>query len=261
MGHVSTAALLVSLVVAGPATAARRCLTPDAPPPEGLEALAGIENRFGKDTVLGGYFTNLLRDSGVSLCLDPESGECRGYYVPEANAIALRPGLPADEMALIVLHELRHLDQHARGYGPSAEYAMAENARQMFALEADAQAVGALFAWQRRAEDPGLWDAYLGFPRYRDIAVAFEASKEGGADDLAATRDAFRAWYHSDWRRRTYYLASCSAYLDLVDAEHLLPSYEPLPEGYFDGLCRLPDGRDYGCADTDEIGLVGVPRR
>ena len=48
----------------------------------------------------------------------------------------------------------------------------------------------------------------------------------------------------SDWRCETYYLASCSAYLDHVNTDNLLPSYARLPDDHRDGLRRLPDGRN-----------------
>lgn len=44
-----------------------------------------------------------------------------------------------------------------------------------------------------------------------------------------------------------YALAICSNYLDMLDLENLLPGKLKLSEEFADSLCRMPDGRLYGC--------------
>lgn len=185
---------------------------------------------------------------GTSICIDDRAIEARGYFDVDANYIALGSELSDDQMLVILIHELRHLDQLAKGYLPGTDHAMAEAARFTFAMEADAQAIVALFAWQmREAGEPGPWNILLGFPRYTDIAEAFAETATETGDPALATGAAFDQWYASDWRRERYFTAAISDHLERLEASKALPSYHLLPEGYFDALCHLPDGGAYPC--------------
>jgi hypothetical protein len=72
-----------------------------------------------------------------------------------------------------------------------------------------------------------------------------------------ATRAAFARWYDSDWRRESYYLSACGQYLDQLDETHAIEGRDRLPADFFDTLCLLPDGTNYGCHLTDAIAQTG----
>ena len=119
-------------------------------------------------------------------------------------------------------------------------------------MEADANAIMLLVAWQaREAGDGMLWSALAGWERTGDIAAAFAARMEAsGAPDQAAAA-AFAAWYRSDKRQEAYFVSSCMAYLDDRDRLHALPGYDRVAEGYFATLCRMPDGTPYPCTEPE----------
>jgi hypothetical protein len=238
---------------------AARCLDPErgAGPPE----LVGLRARLVQDPVLDGYFERLLDESGVRLCLGEAMVECRGYFEPDRNLIAIRPGLDPVDMLLVAVHELRHVDQALRGFSPTTDFSMRETARLVYALEADAHALVVLFAWaELQAGRRDVWEAVSELEHYEDIAVAFAvAMGEGLAAE--ATRAAFRAWYTSEHRLRQYYVASCTHYLDALERAHRPQPTAMLPAHYFETLCLLPDGSNYGCHQTTEIrNLLLVPR-
>jgi hypothetical protein len=233
---------------------ASRCLLEEDQGPSGLRELAaGLAA-----SALSGYLTGLLESSDVVLCLDPQAPGCRGYFEPSSRIIALSPALTLSEQLLVVVHELRHVDQVQRGFAPPLSLDRREYVRLVFALEADAQALTSYYAWSEHlAGNPGPWAASATLEHYEDIAAAFAAALEAGDDVALATRAAFSAWYHSEWRRETYYYSTCDHYLDRLDAEHAVPRYGTLPADYFDELCLLPDGTNYGCQRTDEIATAG----
>jgi hypothetical protein len=76
----------------------------------------------------------------------------------------------------------------------------------------------------------------------------------GLTQDVAeSSAAAFSAWYDSDSRRMSYYLSSCSAYLDEQDSTHALPQYGQLDPAFFLSLCRLPNGGHFDCAEPQYI--------
>lgn len=208
------------------------------------------------------YFSPLLetaRRLNTRFCLEDRADGSRGYYDYRFNLIAVRETLDLEQQAAIVLHELRHLFHVQRGYHLMLEYAREEIVRMTFAVEAEVQAFSALFAWRlRSAGDERLWRTLLGFEHYVDIAQVFQRAMEQSGDELAAARAAFDQWYQSDWRMTGYFRGSTVGYLDLLKETRLIERYDKLPEHFFDQLCELPDGRNYGCHESDEIG---VPRR
>ncbi|HSP24806.1 MAG TPA: DUF6782 family putative metallopeptidase [Saliniramus sp.] len=274
MKHIHSIILLVSVVAlappadvhatgaasapaqAPPATITRSCLPVGEAAPAQLADLAAAVGMLGQATLLDGYFARLLSECELNICLDPSTIDCRGYFEPQEHLIAVGVALSRLEMTLILAHELRHFDQHRRGYGPSLTVAMSENIRVSFAMEADAQAITTLFAWSaREAGDPALWQALEALEHSQDIAAAFEEAVAAGATPAGATRAAFTAWYGSSWRRERYRAAAVTHHLDHLDEAKAIPSSAELPPSHFDGLCRMPDGSNYGCHLTREIGV------
>lgn len=199
-------------------------------------------------------FRAALEGQAPVLCLDSGPSEARGFLDVEANRLVISTRLNLPEQLVIFLHELRHLQQVGEGFCPAPTLSMAENARAVFALEADAMAVTSLIAWTlREAGDGAPWQALTDWGRYADIPAAFQQAIARGADQTGASAAAFYQWYGSDWRRESYYIAACSDYLDRQDQSHALPQYQLLPESYLSQLCRLPDGTGYPCAEPRDL--------
>lgn len=185
-----------------------------------------------------------------ALCFADTLDGAEGYYDAEGSRIVLRSGLSRALLAGILLHELRHLDQFTRGYCPSNDVSMQENAKAVFAMEADASAVSLMAAWMLgESGHPAIWDALANWQSQRDIADRFAAEMHQGGDMLAALKGAFDQWYSSEERTESYYLMSCADYLDRQDESKLLPNYRLLPENFFEDLCSLSGDLDYTCTE------------
>lgn len=191
-----------------------------------------------------------LHASSPAICLDQRKAGERGYYDVNQNIIGLKAVLPFWEKLAVLLHELRHVEQFSRGYCPSTDFSMQENARATFAIEADAAAVAILIAWAMKADgNDGPWLAMTTWPHYADIPARFETVMRKTDDPSLATAAAFEQWYALPWRVETYYLASCSDYLDRLDETKLLVNDALLPDDFLDELCKMPDGSNYHCIE------------
>jgi hypothetical protein len=233
---------------------ASHCLSEEGQGPSELKALT---TRLAAGP-LADYLAGLLASSDLVLCLDPRTPGCRGYFEPASRIIAISPELSLDEKLLVLVHELRHVDQVRRGFTPSLSLDRREYVRLVFALEADAEALATYYAWSEHPEGKSeLWTAIETLAHYEDIAAAFRIELAAGGDSAQATRAAFASWYRSEWRRENYYISTCGHYLDRLDAEHAVPGHATLPARYFDELCLLPGGTNYGCQSTDEIATGG----
>lgn len=192
----------------------------------------------------------------VAFCIENRVDGTRGYYDYRFNVLAIRSSLSFYQKVAIVIHELRHVVQVGRGFRQSLDYSMNEMVRMTYAVEADVQAYSVYFAWRLKEKGrPELWDELLNFDRYRDIAIVFERTMMQSGDEIYSLKQAFIQWYASPWRRANYHQGCCMSYLDSLDESHLIESFEVLPETYFDQLCILPDGRNYGCHKTTAIKL------
>ncbi|MCI2399203.1 DUF6782 family putative metallopeptidase [Aliiroseovarius subalbicans] len=185
-----------------------------------------------------------------AICIDPRPITARGYLDPTTMQIALAEALDFDAMLLILIHELRHLEQFDHGHCPANDVSMKENARASMATEADAMAITALLAWDLRTLGrSGPWDHFAAWQEYQDIPARFEQALTDTGSLSAAVSATFDQWYASDWRVEAYYQASCSDYLDRLDLSHALPRYGLLPEDFLGTLCRLPSGAPYDCTE------------
>ncbi|SPH24371.1 hypothetical protein DEA8626_03422 [Defluviimonas aquaemixtae] len=191
---------------------------------------------------------NVLKASRTAICEEDRPSPARGSLEVEANLIALRSDLDFGQRLLILIHELRHLVQYDLGYCPTIDYDLGAMELFTYMVEADAQAIATYYAWRlAKAGRPEAWDAVRVMPEYADVAATFERAIASGTRPEDAVAEAFARWFDSPWRVETYRIAACSAYLDRLDKTKKLRSYEPLPEGYFDALCRLSDGTPYRC--------------
>jgi hypothetical protein len=190
----------------------------------------------------------------VAVCEDNNQLASRGYYDYDYHVIGLLRGVSLSKRTLILVHELRHVDQVSQGYYHSLDYDINEMVRLTFAVEADANAIMTLFAWRMKQlgfVDP--WITLRNSEKYSDIPKRFEAEMKNDSNEITATRAAFIQWYQSDWRVTSYYRTALSGYLDLLDETKRLRRYNKLPEDYLDGLCILPAGENYGCHLTKEV--------
>ena len=186
------------------------------------------------------------------ICADDAPSEALGTFGADDNRITVDATLPPPKRVAVLLHEIRHLDQNLRGICPATTLTMRENARAMFALEADAMAVTHLIAWSSLdLGAPDIFDALRAAPETADIAAAFEKAMTQTNDPALATAAAFDAWYASDARRERYYVSTCMAYLDRVEAEDSLAKTAPLTADFLDHVCHLPDQTSYPCLEPD----------
>lgn len=203
-------------------------------------------------TALAGHpdLLSALKESAPRICLAETLFGAEGYFDVDGNAIVLREGLSADLMHAVAIHEVRHLHQVQAGSCPAPDNSMKAVARMTLALEADASAISLGVGWSlREAGDPEVWDALAAWPTHADLAGAYEREMMESGDPAQAAAKAFAQWYVSDWRRRSYYLAACSDYLDRQDDTHSLPQYGALASDYLTTICVLPDGQPYPCEE------------
>ena len=184
------------------------------------------------------------------LCVTEGPAEAHGTFDRESKAISLASGLTAGEASVILIHELRHLEQATREVCPSPDLSMRDYARAVFALEADAMAVAALVTWRMRDVDGGsAIDAFSALEFSADIAAAFEAEMSRSGDDIQAAAAAFAAWYGSEDRRERYYVSTCEAYLADREDRKVTNGALSLDPASLRDLCVLPDGRPYPCEE------------
>jgi hypothetical protein len=192
----------------------------------------------------------LFRDAR-ELCLADTLHDARGYFEPRASRLVIAADMAPALQKAVMIHELRHLEQKFRGSCPEPKLSMQENARAIFAMEADAATYSLAVAWDlREAGMSDTWEALASWPMQADIATAFEAEMSRSGDLIGAASAAFTQWYAKEARRELYYLASCSDYLAARDREHRQPSYDRLEPDFFTSLCRLPDGASYDCMES-----------
>ena len=231
--------------------AAGLCWLHAPPTPDTAETrfLRTVVDLVARDPAVGAPLLNVLRRESVVVCVDHRQHRDFGAYDLRFGIILLNDTLSVTEASIIVVHEARHVDQAARGFAPSLDVCMREASRVVCAIEADAQAVATLFAWNLRSRgQPEVWDAWLRFDRYADIAQAFEAAIGQGASRDVAMGEAFSRWYASPWRVDTYERGAQWAYLYELDESKRIPSTSYLPGDFFDTLCRLPEGSLYPCS-------------
>ena len=219
-----------------------------------IETIESLLELLKKEPRISNYLLSIARDLNTVICIDERDDETRGYYDFRYNIVCIKEHLGLFEKLIIFVHELQHIAQFTRGFYCSLDYDIEEIIRMNFAIEADVQAIVTLYAWRMKENDMNeVWNALKGFPRYSDIAEAFEKEIQRSRDEMQAARAAFVQWYSSDWRVDKYYKNTYSWYVDMLDETKILQKYQKLPENYFSKLCMLPCGKNYGCHMTDEI--------
>lgn len=234
--------------LAPPGLADVRCL-PDAPASV-ADTLGRLRSELADCAAAAPDFFTEFAARPPRLCLDDSPLAPRGAYEPAQHRIVLNANLDPGARLLVALHEIRHLSQMSRGLCPSPQMSRNAYVEATLALEADAMANAIAVAWElaQKGRDAA-WHAAREMGQYGDIAAAFSDATEGPGEPLSsAVSAAYAQWFASPWRVDTYRNAACLSQLDQRDAQHLLPLYAPLPETFFERLCRLPDGTAYDCA-------------
>lgn len=186
------------------------------------------------------------------ICATVQPSAALGTFGADDNEITVDATLPAPKRIAVLLHEIRHLEQNLRGICPATTLTMRDNARAMFALEADAMAVAHLVAWSLGEQgDPQVFEALLTGPETSDIATAFQTTFLETEDPATATAAAFDAWYASDARRERYYVSTCMAYLDRLETDNAFAGTSPLSADFLTHVCNLSDQTSYPCAEPD----------
>lgn len=244
--------LLIALVCVAPkgAIADMACLSypysgePAKELPELETLLAGLSAAISRfPSLQEGLETRRPR-----ICLTGKLRDAHGYLDADENRIVLDNRLSGPMRRAVLIHELRHLDQLATGACPGESVSMQANARGVMAMEADASAVMLLVAWQLKEEgDASVWQAIGAWPNQADIAAEFSATMVETGQAARAAEAAFTQWFASDWRRKNYYVAACTDYLDAQDRSKTLPRYGALNDDFLGNLCLLPSGERYRC--------------
>lgn len=189
-----------------------------------------------------------LETPALSICLVGGLADASGFFAPSETRIVLHESLSDDMRRVVLVHELRHLDQNAHGVCPGLSLSRESYAQAVFAMEADASAITALVTWSwHTAGKPGPWQALADWPGQADVAARFKASIDAGASHWLAVSMAFEQWYLNAERRDGYWFSACSNYLDQQDATDSLPEYGDLDSVFWADLCVLPNGRAYKC--------------
>ncbi len=219
-----------------------------------IETIEKLLTLIKKEPKVSKYLLSFLKKQNTVICIDERDDETRGYYDFKYNIIGLKEHLELFEKLIILVHELRHITHFNKGYFNSLDYDIDEIIRMNFAIEADVQAIVTLYAWRMKKKDINeVWNAIYGFEHYCDIAEVFEQEIKRSKDEMKATYAAFIQWYKSDWRVDKYYKCSYAWYVDMLDDTKLIQKYVKLPENFFNNLCELPSGKNYGCHRSDEI--------
>lgn len=244
---------------------ADRCIVPadaggrvDAAPSRQARELLELVRTVHREADLGAPLLAAAWDRGAAICLDDRPEGLLGAYDLDHGLVFLNERLTSPQRAVVLVHELRHVEATARGFRPSLAYAMSDTVALRLALEADAQAVATLYAW-KTAElgDAEAWSALYSLDRHANVAAAFEQDVVATGSVWSATQSAFARWFESPERVDAYHRNACLAYLDALDASKATQSYQPLPPGALDGLGRLPGGRDYAPRPPGEAWPAG----
>ena len=233
-----------------------RCYLPGGPrlENESADLVEELIDALEQEPALGNYLLANAAKYGTVFCVDDKADGIYSYYDLKLNVLSIKAHLDFYEQLIFFVHELRHLDAASRGFCPSLEYDVQEMSRLTLASEADAQAVTTLYAWRMKLNgEAEVWPTLAGLDLYGDIALAFEQEMARSGDEVSATRAAVEQWYASKQRVFSYHLQACLSYLDALEASHKLQSYEPLPEDFFDELCVLGAGDNYGCHHTEVL--------
>ncbi|WP_435641259.1 DUF6782 family putative metallopeptidase [Micavibrio aeruginosavorus] len=232
------------------------CIVPGDPvdtPTPATENLQKILTLF-EETEFGRQLVKTASDHKTLFCTYDNPME-RGFYDTGLNMMMVHDGMEFGQQALITAHELRHHVQYRMGFERSLKFSRDEYVRFTYVMEADAQALATLLAWQTRAAgDARVWDGLMSIENYRDTGTAFESAMIGKDphDETAqrhATAAAAIAWRDNQWLSAMYRAQSLDMYFDELDKTKKFRVYTNKPDEMYAPLCAAP-GDFYDCLST-----------
>lgn len=158
--------------------------------PERLEKVINLL----KESKIGKTVFEYAQSTGVQFGF--ESGlKGNGVYSARRNAVLLNPARKDEALAATLAHECRHVWQDkSQGLGSFATQTPKTYIMLGFAAEADASAIGALFAYEMKDAHPDIWKAHQS-EKYAPLSTAIEKTYNETKDINAGLGHAFKAWY------------------------------------------------------------------
>lgn len=225
------------------------CLAPDTKPdpmnPFELD-VATLLRFVAKESTIAAPLRMRAQAHGIEVCLVQSDMGARGAFDRQTNLVWIDTRVPFAHQAIILIHELRHVDVIADGIVPNPSMALRDAVRLHLAMEADAHMVGVLYAWRASlTDDPWMWDAALTLTQHDDVARALSAALITLGPRSSAYREAFLAWYEDAERVADYRFYACMMFLDCLDDQHLPPGYANVHPDLYRRLGILPNGEWY----------------
>lgn len=152
-----------------------------------LKRLVG-ESSFGQSVL------DEAQKGGVRIMLDDEMTDGSGFFDPEQNVICLNAKESDAALASTLIHESRHAWQERQGVRFDAELKVDSFMMAGFAMEADAVATEARFAYEMRPKHPEIWESLLD-SRYAAVAKGFEKGVKETHMIGDGLNRAFSAWF------------------------------------------------------------------
>ena len=201
-----------------------------------------------REEVVGVGLVKAIKDAGTAICVDPAPGNRVSYYSDSWNTIFLRRNLNNNHTLLQITHEARRVMQKDQGMlGRIKLSDTHQRLRLDFALEADVAATTTLMAWRLYQQGRGdLWNQLRSSTLYSDLPTAFTGAMLSTKDEKAATLAVFERWYARETRMADAYRERKHVTFMAGTDRRELPTYEMVPQGYFNRLGELPDGTNYG---------------
>lgn len=218
-------------------------------------AIRDVLQELQREQLLGAGLVKTLGDMGTAICVDNAPGSKMTYYNDSWNSIFIRRGQSGSHLLMQVVHEARRVQQKEQGMlGRIKLTDTHQRLRMDFALEADVAATTTLVAWRMQQSGRGdLWNLLRSSPLYNDLPTVFTRAILDGKDEKAATLDVFERWYTRETRmHEAYQERKHATFMAGVDRRDI-PSYEYVPQGFFNRLGELPDGSNYGANKSPTI--------
>ena len=155
---------------------------------ERMEALKKMlsESKTGRQTL------EFLEEKGSKMIF--EKMKYYGYFSPDKNIVALNPRMSNEDLAVTMVHEIRHAWQDSQMQATDPKMTPKAFLTSGFAIEADACAAEVTYAHEMREKNPKIWDAHQK-SGYAPMSTAFEKTFNETGSVEQARADALMTWY------------------------------------------------------------------
>lgn len=152
-------------------------------------------------TAVGREILDKVAPLGYSFCFENLSQQqIKGVCHSDRRQIVLNSACRTEDLVTTLIHEACHAVQYASFPKDASKLNAADRFKTLRAVEADACAHQALFAYQLKDVWPRAYDVSLESP----LMQAFVREKDKGAEDGKAAEAAFNAWYDIGTYQRGY---------------------------------------------------------